>query len=153
MTLGHTIESQNLDILVETIEKMMAEFSPTAVPMGWAVGVVPALQYLPVGFPGTGIKKTARKWRKSIEVSAFVPCRFVRRQMAAGLHRLSFLSRLVGKLRQDGNGEFSVEDEESAIWTAAILYGAVADTTVITLTAFALAMISIRKHSAGLKKR
>ena len=73
--------------------------------------------------------------------------------MAAGLHRLSFLSRLVGKLRQDGNGEFSVEDEESAIWTAAILYGAVADTTVITLTAFALAMISIRKHSAGLKKR
>ena len=66
MTLGHTIESQNLDILVETIEKMMAELSPTAVPMGWAVGVVPALQYLPVGFPGTGIKNKARKWRKSI---------------------------------------------------------------------------------------
>lgn len=73
--------------------------------------------------------------------------------MAAGLHRLSFLSRLVGKLRQDGNGELSVEDEESAIWTVASLYGAAASTTVITRTAFALVMISIRKHSAGLKKR
>ena len=60
MTFGHTIESQNLDILVETIEKIMAEFSLTAVPMGWAVGVFPTLQYLPDGFPGTRFEKTAR---------------------------------------------------------------------------------------------
>ena len=43
MTFGHTIESQNLDILVETIEKIMAEFSLTALPIGLAVGVVPTL--------------------------------------------------------------------------------------------------------------
>jgi cytochrome P450 len=40
-------------------------------------------------------------------------------------------------LRQDGNGELSVEDEESAIWTA---YGVAADTTVVNLTALTLAM-------------
>jgi hypothetical protein len=51
------------------------------------------------------------------------------------------LSKLVETLRQDSNSELSVEDEESAIWTVASLYGAAADTTVINLTAFTLAMV------------
>lgn len=141
MAYGYTIESQKPDVLVETIDRMMAEFSQAAVPMGWAVDIIPALQYLPDGFPGTGFKDTARKWRKSIEASAYVPYRSVQRQMAAGVHRPSYVSKLVEKLSQDGVGELSVEDEEAVIWTAASLYGAAADTTVITLAAFTLAMI------------
>jgi hypothetical protein len=90
---GYTIESQKPDGLVETIDRMIPEFSLAAVPMGWVVDIVPALQNLPDGFPGTRFKKNARKWRKSIEVSAFVPCRFFRRQMAAGIHRPSYVSQ------------------------------------------------------------
>jgi len=138
---GYTVESQKPDVLVETIDRMMAEFSLAAVPMGWAVDIIPALQHLPDGFPGTGFKRTARKWRKSIETSAYVPYKFVRRQMAAGSNKPSYVSKLVEKLSQDGNGDLSVDDEKSVIWTWASLYGAAADTTVITLTAFTLAMI------------
>jgi len=119
----------------------MAEFSLTAVPMCWAVDIIPVLQHVPDGFPGTGFKNTARQWRKFIEASACVPYKLVRRQMAADIHRPSYVSKLVEKLSQDGNGELSVDDEEWAIWTVASLYGAVAETTVITLTAFTLAMI------------
>jgi hypothetical protein len=72
MAYGYTIETQKPNVLAETIERLMAEFSLAAVPMGWAVDIVPALQNLPDGFPGTRSKKTARKWRKSIEVSALV---------------------------------------------------------------------------------
>lgn len=45
---------------------------------------------------------------------------------------------------QEGGGKLSSE-EEAIIWTAASLYGAAADTTVITLTAFILAMIRFPK--------
>jgi hypothetical protein len=68
------------------------------------------------------------------------------RRLLVSTGRPLFVSRLVRKLRQDGNGERSFEGEESTIWTAASLYGAAADTTVITLTVFALVMIRFRKR-------
>ena len=119
----------------------MTEFSLAAVPMAWAVDIIPALQYLPDNLPGATFKKTARKWRKSIQASAYIPYRFVQRQMAALNYRPSYVSKLIQQLKQEDNAKLSNEDEEAIIWTAASLYGAAADTTVITLTVFTLAMI------------
>lgn len=141
MAYGYTIEPHKPDNLVDLIEKMMTEFSLAAVPMAWAVDIIPALQYLPENFPGATFKKTARKWRKSIQASAYIPYRFVQRQMAASTYRQSYVSKLVQKLKEEENAKLSSEDEEAVIWTAASLYGAAADTTVITLTVFTLAMI------------
>ncbi|KAK1770166.1 cytochrome P450 [Phialemonium atrogriseum] len=141
MAYGYTIEPHKPDILVDLIEKMMTEFSLAAVPMAWAVDVIPALQYLPENFPGATFKKTARKWRKSIQGSAYIPYRFVQRQMAALTHRQSYVSELVRQLKEEENAELSSEDEDAVVWTAASLYGAAADTTAITLTTFTLAMV------------
>ena len=140
MAYGYTIEPYKQDHLVHLVDQMMEEFSLAAAPMAWAVDIIPALQYLPEGFPGASFQKTARKWRKSIQASAYIPYRFVRKQMSSFTNQPSYVSKLIQQLSDD-KSKFSPEDEEAIIWTAASLYGAAADTTVITLTVFTLAMI------------
>lgn len=150
MAYGYTIEPQKPDTLVELVDKMMAEFSLAAVPMAWAVDIIPALQYLPSRFPGAKFQRTAQSWRKSILASAYIPYRFVQRQMTTVTHRPSYVSRLVQQVKPQEEAELRKEDEEAIIWTAASLYGAAADTTVITLTVFTLAMIKYKdvQHQA-----
>jgi cytochrome P450 len=109
--------------------------------MGWAVDILPALRYLPDNFPGTTFKKTARKWRNTLEASAQIPYRFVQRQVNTEDHRPSYVSRMIEQLKHEGDGKLSSDDEQTIIRTAATLYGAAADTTVITLTAFTFAML------------
>ena len=140
MAYGYAVEPHKPDALVNLIDKMMTEFSLAAVPMAWAVDIIPALQHLPEGFPGATFKKTARKWKKSIHDSALIPYRFVKRQMDASGNRPSYVSKLLQQFESDDGGVGS-EDENAIIWSAASLYGAAADTTVITLTAFTAAMI------------
>jgi cytochrome P450 len=144
MAYGYTIEPHKPDSLIELVDKMMAEFSLAAVPMAWAVDIIPALQYLPVNFPGAGFQKQAQKWRKSIQATAYIPYRFVQRQMETHTYRPSYVSKLVQLLRQEESAALNKEDEEAIIWTAASLYGAAADTAVITLTVFTLAMIKFK---------
>ncbi|KAF9885356.1 hypothetical protein FE257_012973 [Aspergillus nanangensis] len=141
MAYGYTIDPHKPDPLVGLIDRMMTEFSQAAVPMAWAVDIIPALQHLPEGFPGTKFKKTARKWRQSIQASAYIPYRFVQRQMVDCTARPSYVSKLLKQLQGLGGASLRVEDEQAVIWSAASLYGAAADTSVITLTTFTLAMI------------
>lgn len=140
MAYGYRINSKDHDPLVETTKTTISNFSLAAVPMGWAVDIVPVLQYLPDWFPGTKFKKTARQYREIVEASAYPPYKFVQRQMAADEHQPSYVSKLVEQLERE-NGGLNAEDEETIIWSAASLFGAASDTTVITLTAFALAMV------------
>jgi cytochrome P450 len=143
MTYGYAVKPENRDALVDLIEKMMTEFSLAAVPFAWLVDLVPILQHLPEYFPGPKFKKIARKWRESIHASAYIPYRFVQGQIAADNYRPSYVSKLIRQCKQDGpdNTTLNRDDEEAIIWTAASLYGAAADTTVITLTTFTLAMV------------
>lgn len=140
MAYGYTIDPHKSDTLVDLVDTMMAEFSLAAVPMAWAVDIIPALQYLPHNFPGAAFQKTARKWRKSIQASAYIPYRFVQRQMASSSYPQSYVSKLVKHFKEEDTPDLNKEDEEAIIWSAASLYGAAADTTVITLTTFTLAM-------------
>ncbi|QKX61440.1 uncharacterized protein TRUGW13939_08588 [Talaromyces rugulosus] len=82
---GYTIETHTPDPLAESGDKMMIEFSMAAVPMAWAVDIIPILQYLPICFPSPKFQKTARIWRKSIQSSACIPYRFVKTQMATSI--------------------------------------------------------------------
>jgi hypothetical protein len=129
MAYGYTIESQKPNVLAETIDRMTAEFSLAAVPMGWAIDIVPALQIFRTASQVPGSR---RPLENGANLSKY--------RLSSGVTFVC-LSKLVESLRQDGNGELSVEDEESAIWTAANLYGAAADTTVVNLIAFTLAVI------------
>lgn len=140
MAYGYTVEPHEPDPLVTLSDRMMTEFSQAAVPMAWAVDVLPALRYLPDNFPGAGFKKTARKWRKSIQDTAHIPYQFVRRQMSTSTHHPSYVSKLIQQLEHENNGTLSQTDEHAVLWTAASLYGAASDTIVISLTAFTAAM-------------
>lgn len=137
------MEPDKPDALVTLIEKMMEAFSIAAVPMAWPVDLIPALQHWPESFPGGGFKKTARKFRKQVMDGVYLPYRFVRRQMTTQDYQPSFLSRLIEQcaLESEVKDVLNPEDEEAIIWASASLYGAAADTTVITLTAWTLAMI------------
>ncbi|KFY98401.1 hypothetical protein V500_01692 [Pseudogymnoascus sp. VKM F-4518 (FW-2643)] len=142
MTYGYTIEPHKSDSLVDLIEKMMTEFSLAAVPMAWPVDLIPILQHIPENFPGVKFKKIARKWRKSIRASAYTPYRFAQRQIAANGHQNSYVSKLIRKfMPEDETANLNSEDEEAIVWTAASLYGAASDTTMITLSIFTLAMV------------
>ncbi|CAK7234014.1 hypothetical protein SBRCBS47491_008806 [Sporothrix bragantina] len=141
MAYGYTVEPQGADMLVTLIDQMMTEFSLAAAPMAWMVDIIPALQHIPEWFPGATFQKTAKKWRQSILNAAYVPYRFVQRQMAAGVQQPSYVSRLVEQCKtESSSGSLDRDDEHAIVWTAASLYGAAADTTVIILTTFTLAM-------------
>jgi hypothetical protein len=64
--------------------------------------------------------------------------------MATASHHPSYVSELITQLRtenENGSNTLSPADENAVVWTATSLYAAAAaDTTVITLTAFTLAM-------------
>lgn len=140
MAYGYRVNEKGSDVLIDITNRTISNFSLAAVPMGWAVDIVPGLRYLPDWFPGTGFKRTAREYRETVEASAYLPYRFVQRQMATGEHQPSYISKLVEQLERE-NGKLSAEDEEAIIWSAAGLFGAATDTTVITLSAFTLAMV------------
>jgi hypothetical protein len=142
MAYGYTIEPHKPDVLVDLIEKMMTEFTLAAVPMAWPVDIIPILRHIPENFPGVKFKKIAREWRKSIRATAYTPYRFAQRQIAAGGHHESYVSKLIQRFGpEDQTSSLNREDEEAIAWTAASLYGAAADTTAIALSVLTLAML------------
>ncbi|KAI0849530.1 cytochrome P450 [Daldinia vernicosa] len=140
MTYGYSVEPDGVDPLVNLIEQMTANLVKATVP--WLVDFIPALKHLPDGFPGSGFKETARKWKKINQTVVNVPYMFVRRQIAAGNCRQSYVSRLIEECK---NGETDSKlrgDDEAAIKrTAAAMYAGGADTTVTAVTSFILAMV------------
>ncbi|KAJ5221400.1 uncharacterized protein N7469_010287 [Penicillium citrinum] len=141
MAYDYTVEPSKSDPLVNLTEQMMAEFSLASVPMAWGVDIFPALQYLPGWFPGVKFKEKARKWRKTIQATAYIPYRFVQKRMNASHFQPSYVSKLIKNFKGENGTTLSHEDEQAILWTAASLYGAGSDTTVISLTTFTLAMV------------
>lgn len=120
----------------------MNEFSLAFRPLTWAVDVIPILNYLPEGLPGTSFQKTAQKWNKVTRMVIETPYAFVRQQMTKGIHRPSYVASLVTHHENDGRENINWKYEENAIKrTAAIMFAGGADTTVTSITGFILAML------------
>ncbi|CAH0024773.1 unnamed protein product [Clonostachys rhizophaga] len=143
ITYGYAIEPLTHDPLVSLVERMMDNMSLALVPLAWIVDILPFMNHLPEGFPGTSFKTRAREWNQVNQTVTDAPFKFVRRHLAAGTHRTSYVSQLIEKYGTSKHGELELSpEEENAIkQTAAILYGGGADTTVSTLSSFVLAMI------------
>lgn len=144
MTYGYTIEPRASEPLVELIEHMMENVNEAAIPMSWMVDIIPALQYLPDWFPGTGFKDIARQWRKVTDSALTTPYSFVSKQVRdGGDYRPSYVSALLEKSRPEGKREFKLtaEEEDAIKLTAGVMYAGGADTTVSTLSSFVLAMV------------
>ncbi|KAL1962244.1 hypothetical protein VTN77DRAFT_9900 [Rasamsonia byssochlamydoides] len=131
---GYTIEQHKRDPLVDHADEALARFSLAAVPGAWLVDIVPFLRYLPDWFPGTGFKRTARSWRRSVTNVTEKPYAFVKRQMANGRYEPSYVSQLLEQ------GDLDPEEEFVVKWSAMSLYTGGADTTVSSMACFFLAM-------------
>jgi cytochrome P450 len=140
---GYSIDPHAADPLVDLIEKMMDNLSAAMTPMRYLVDILPALQHLPDGFPGTAFKNTAKKMKKVNLDTVHIPYTFVEQQMANGAQHSSFVSNLIERYSSDKSNDATLDhDTEDAIkWAAGIMYGGGADTTVSALSAFTLAML------------
>ncbi|KAL7932805.1 cytochrome P450 [Trichoderma chlorosporum] len=139
---GYSIEPHGADPLTELIEEMMSNLGKALMPSARLVDMIPALKYLPDGFPGTGFKETARQWNKTNHDAVNLPYSFVNQQMEKGVHRPSFVSALIERYASDrkNTGKQDSTIDEDIKWTAGIMYGGGSDTTASALSAFSLAM-------------
>ena len=85
------------------------------------------MRYLPDWVPGTGFKRTAARWRKTLTELIEKPYEFAKQQMAKGTNEASYVSKLLEK------GNLSAEDDFVVKMTAASLYSGGADTVRIVL--------------------
>lgn len=143
ITYGYSTEPHTADPLVDIIEQFMHQISLAYVPLSWIIDIFPFIRYLPEWFPGAGSNKIARQWRQDSENVGDLPYSIVRRQMARGIHRPSYVSSLVEMYSrpQGSKGQLSLEDETIIKKTAAIMYGGGSDTTASIMTCFLLAMV------------
>lgn len=130
---GYTSASTGHDPLVDLVNKFMHQFGIASVAGAWLVDTMPWLRYLPGWVPGTGFKKTAHEYRKTMNDLIRIPREFTEGQMEKGTMRPS----LVAALLQNNPNEQEQRYIESA---ASGLYGGAADTTVASLASFFVAM-------------
>ncbi|TDL20079.1 cytochrome P450 oxidoreductase OrdA-like protein [Rickenella mellea] len=142
---GYRVEQVGDDPLVDLADEALVQFSLSTTPGAWLVDVMPFLRYAPDWLPGTGFKRTAERWYKTLCELADKPHAFVKMQMANGTATPSYTSALLEKLekaRNDGVDAETLREEEFVIkWSAASLYSGGADTTVSALYGFYLAMV------------
>ncbi|OJZ88736.1 hypothetical protein ASPFODRAFT_713607, partial [Aspergillus luchuensis CBS 106.47] len=143
LTYGYCIQTNEEDPLVDLVERVTRNISDAFMPMAWLIDIIPAVQCLPDGFPGTAFKETARQWNSFSQEVADIPYSFVRNQMKIGSHRPSYISRILEERSSSGTGvsTLSPPEEEAVKWSAATLYYAGSDTTVSALKSFILAMV------------
>ncbi|KAF5664654.1 oxidoreductase [Fusarium circinatum] len=137
MTYGYNLEPEKPDPLALLIDQMMYNFSLAFVPASWPVDILPVLRHLPETLPGMSFKRTARDWNANMRMVVDVPYNFVKSQIAKQSNRPSYVSSLI-KQHDDDIGE---ETEDAIKQTAAAMYAGGADTTVVSIRGFVLAML------------
>jgi cytochrome P450 len=148
-TYGYNVEPHKNDPLVDLVDEAMEQFGAAIVPGKWAVDILPFLKHAPDWLPGTGFKKTARAWKKTLTDVIEIPFQYAKDQESHGGSESSFVSRLLhdqGNRKEKVNGnkssnqELSKDESQAIKHTAASLYTGGADTTVSTMQSFFLAM-------------
>ena len=102
--------------------------------MRWLIRII--VKFIPEWFPGADFKRRAADWRRTAMRAVDEPYSFVLAQMEKGVARSSYVKYYIEKF----NGPLTAEDEYVCKWSAAALYTAGADTSVISLAMFFLAM-------------
>ncbi|KAJ7866311.1 cytochrome P450, partial [Mycena leptocephala] len=97
-------------------------------------------KYVPEWVPGAAFKRNARKWKELIRSAVNAPFTEVKRKIAAGTARQSFVSDALGK--SDCEDPEYEEFQEMVKSAAASMYSASVDPMVSTLGTFILAMLT-----------
>ncbi|KAJ4470856.1 cytochrome P450 [Lentinula aciculospora] len=125
--------SSNQDPYIMLSQKIMHRLSQDAKPGKWIVDLFPLLRLLPEWFPGLSFKTYAKIIHSELNDWVTRPFELVKNQKPT-TH--SFCRQLM-----DSFEEWSPEQEDIVIWSAASMYSAGTDTTVSALSTFYLAMV------------
>ncbi|KAL0958545.1 hypothetical protein HGRIS_000685 [Hohenbuehelia grisea] len=139
MDVGYAIEvKEKDDPYVYTAEKALYGLVEAAVPGTFLVDAIPLLKYVPEWFPGAGFQKKAKEWKYHADRMLVEPFAVVKREMAAGVEKPSFVAHSLRDMDKSRDLEFQ---ERIIQETAGNLYAAGSDTTVSALNSFVLAML------------
>ncbi|KAF9026341.1 cytochrome P450 [Hymenopellis radicata] len=127
-TYGYNIVPE--DPLVAKVEEAVAAFAHASSP-AFLVNTFPILRHVPDWMPGASFKQTAHLLSQSVDYIATWPLNWVKEHIANGNAPTSYVSTHIS----------AGEDEDVIKWSAASLYTAGSDTTVISIEAFFKAMM------------
>ncbi|KAF7342306.1 OrdA protein [Mycena venus] len=137
ITYGIEVQEEE-DPFVTLIEHANDNFniatSPGKFICAFLVDAFPAMMHIPEFL--APFKQTARVWARATKNMVEAPYLFVRRQMAAGIAPVSFVSSLL-----EDEEKLSEQEVRDIKYTAASFYGGGADTSAASLYAFFLAMV------------
>ncbi|KAJ7247273.1 cytochrome P450 [Mycena rebaudengoi] len=114
-------------------------FSLAAVRGRYLVDYIPALKYVPDRFPGAGFKRQAKEWKKLTQAAVETPFAEAKRNIATGTATPSFTSygmQIVEESQDKAYMEMAVKSSAASMYTAG------ADTTLVALINFILAMLA-----------
>ncbi|KAH9927105.1 cytochrome P450 [Epithele typhae] len=132
ITYGYKAKSDH-DEIITAVDKAMADFALVTQPGAFVADVFPILTSIPSWFPGTAWMQKAAQSKKLLEDMVQLPYVWVKKQMAAGTHKSSFVTALLDEPHDDAR-------EELIKLVAASMYAGGADTTVSSSMTFFLAM-------------
>ncbi|KAF5360606.1 hypothetical protein D9756_005151 [Leucocoprinus leucothites] len=137
ITYGLPIQRKR-DPLVRFSEETFAVSAATAAPGNFLVNVIPSLKHVPEWMPGAGFKQVAKKARADLLKLAEEPFEATVKMMEEGTAPVCFIAETLERHRH------SPDYETQAIYakqTAAMVFGAVSETTVAALNTFILGML------------
>jgi cytochrome P450 len=137
---GYTTSPHGDDPLVRLSDHVNANFFRACDVFGRLIEYLPAVKWLPDGFPGTNFKAEAREHSRNAQLYAEKPYQFARRQMASQKDANSFVARLVQEHIGEAE-ELNEADEHAIKWSAAGLQLGGSETTVTVTRTFILATI------------
>ncbi|KAH8103320.1 cytochrome P450 [Cristinia sonorae] len=111
----------------------------------WPVDIIPALQYLPLWFPGAGFKKKAIEWKAKMEEFVDKPYEALKQRMVhpspPSVRDGDALACFCSTLLEEAGDKVDSQREFDIRWTANSMYSASLDTTITVVQHFILTML------------
>ncbi|KIK52524.1 hypothetical protein GYMLUDRAFT_180036 [Collybiopsis luxurians FD-317 M1] len=141
VTYGIAIQRAE-DIYITEAEQTMDMISKSTVPGAHLVDLLPPLRYIPSWFPFNTIHSFALQGRVLLNSMVRRPYEHVKREVAAGAARSSFVSDCFESFESDSGGLSSAEQEHLILWASGAMYGGKvrAPQTFASILSFILAM-------------
>ncbi|GAB1527906.1 hypothetical protein RhiTH_011094 [Rhizoctonia solani] len=112
LTYGYRPQNEKDMIYMNAIQALM-NFNSSVLMSNFLVNAFPILARLPDWAPGTGWKRTARKWREQKNEALDAPYQWTKQQIARGDFEHSVLSSLLDE--DEYNSELSTIDQEKEL--------------------------------------
>jgi len=133
----HTLPEN--DPYINTAQKGVHPVVIAAVPGAFLVDALPFLKYVPEWVPGAGFQKKAREWKKWARDMVELPYEAAKRNIAAGVSPLCFVSLSLER-KESGTADDAYR-EDIIQGAAGTLYGAGSDTTVAAIASCILGLL------------